>query len=145
MPSFIQHGPRHQPTAAQIASNGQCDGVNRTVQLHLRVEYLNEYFEAAYPTIKRFLEQGRYRRVIFNLDQCGHSHVERNTILDIMHAYPAAEIFYTFVISSLLAFLQKDQPERLRAQFDHLGMASSDIQALDNLMSQKDWLGDVAP
>jgi len=33
----------------------------------------------------------------------------------------------------------------LRAQFDHLGMASSDIQALDNLMSQKDWLGDVAP
>jgi three-Cys-motif partner protein len=79
--------------------------------------------------------------VIFNLDQCGHSHVERNTILDIMHSYPAAEIFYTFVISSLLAFLQKDQPERLRAQLDHLGLASGDVQALDGLMSQKDWLG----
>lgn len=69
------------------------------------------------------------------------THVERNTILDIMHSYPAAEIFYTFVISSLLAFLQKDQPERLRAQLDHLGLTSNDIQALDALMSQKDWLG----
>jgi three-Cys-motif partner protein len=61
-------------------------------KLHLRVEYLNEYFEAAYPKMKHLLEQGRYRSVIFNLDQCGHSHVERNTILDIMHSYPAAEI-----------------------------------------------------
>lgn len=110
-------------------------------KLHLRVEYLNEFFEAAYPDIKRLLGQGRYRSVIFNLDQCGHSHVERNTILDIMHSYPAAEIFYTFVISSLLAFLQKDQPERLRAQLGHLGLTSNDIQALDALMSQKDWLG----
>ncbi|MGE4220696.1 MAG: three-Cys-motif partner protein TcmP [Alphaproteobacteria bacterium] len=110
-------------------------------KLHLRIEYLNEFFESAYPDIKRLLGQGRYRSVIFNLDQCGHSHVERNTILDIMRSYPAAEIFYTFVISSLLAFLQKDQPERLRAQLDHLGLSGNDIQALDALMSQKDWLG----
>lgn len=61
-------------------------------QLHLRVEYLNEFFEVAYPKIKGFLEQGRYRSVLFNLDQRGHSHVERGTILDIMHSYPAAKI-----------------------------------------------------
>jgi three-Cys-motif partner protein len=119
----------------------QAEASQSCPKLHLRVEYLNEFFEAAYPDIKRLLGQGRYRSVIFNLDQCGHSHVERNTILDIMHSYPAAEIFYTFVISSLLAFLQKDQPERLRAQLDHLGLTSNDIQALDALMSQKDWLG----
>jgi three-Cys-motif partner protein len=41
-------------------------------KLYLRVEYLNEPFEAAYPTIKQFLQQGRYRNVLFNLDQCGH-------------------------------------------------------------------------
>ena len=110
-------------------------------KLHLRVEYLNEFFEAAYPKIKELLRQGRYRSVIFNLDQCGHSHVERGTILDIMHSWPAAEIFYTFVITSLLAFLQKDQPERLRAQLDHLGIPANDVQALDGLMSRKDWLG----
>ncbi|MDH4415529.1 MAG: three-Cys-motif partner protein TcmP [Rhizobium sp.] len=110
-------------------------------KLHLRIQYLNNFFEAAFPEIKILLAQGRYRSVIFNLDQCGHSHVERNTILDIMRSYPAAEIFYTFMISSLLAFLQKDQPERLRSQLDHLGLTSNDIEALDALMSQKDWLG----
>ncbi|MBN9508893.1 MAG: three-Cys-motif partner protein TcmP [Alphaproteobacteria bacterium] len=110
-------------------------------KLHLRVEYLNEFFEAAYPKIKDFLEKGRYRSVLFNLDQCGHSHVERDTILDIMQSYPAAEIFYTFVISSLIAFLQKDQPERLRAQLSHLGLSNNDVLALDTLMSRKDWLG----
>jgi three-Cys-motif partner protein len=110
-------------------------------KLHLHVEYLNEFFEVAYPKIKDLLGRGRYRSVIFNLDQCGHSHVERGTILDIMHSWPAAEIFYTFVITSLLAFLQKDQPERLRAQLDHLGIPANDVQALDGLMSRKDWLG----
>lgn len=110
-------------------------------KLHLRVEYINKFFEAAYPKIKNLLGQGRYRSVIFNLDQCGHSHVERGTILDIMHSWPAAEIFYTFVITSLLAFLQKDQPERLRAQLDHLGIPANDVQALNGLMSRKDWLG----
>jgi len=119
----------------------QADIAATCPKLHLRVEYLNEFFEAAYPKIKRFLEQGRYRSVIFNLDQCGHSHVERNTILDIMHSYPAAEIFYTFVISSLLAFLQKDQPDRLQAQLDHLGLRNNDVQALEGMMNQKDWLG----
>lgn len=119
----------------------QADIMQTCPKLHLRVEYLNEFFETAYPKIKGFLEQGRYRSVLFNLDQCGHSHVERGTILDIMQSYPAAEIFYTFVISALLAFLQKDQPERLRAQLSHLGLSNNDVQALDALMSRNDWLG----
>lgn len=110
-------------------------------KLHLRIEYLNENFELAYLKIKEFLERGRYRSVLFNLDQCGHSHVERSTILDIMNSYPAAEIFYTFVISSLLAFLRKDQPERLRAQLHHLGLPSHDLQSLDGRMNQNSWLG----
>ena len=109
--------------------------------LHLRVEFLNLLFEEAYPKIKEFLEKGRYRSVLFNLDQCGHSHVERNTIFDIMHSYPAAEIFYTFVISSLLAFLQKAEPTRLRAQLGHIGLSSGDLGMLGAVKSQKDWLG----
>lgn len=110
-------------------------------KLHLKVEYLNDFFEVAYPQIKALLGRGRYRSVIFNLDQCGHSHVERGTILDIMHSWPAAEVFYTFVITSLLAFLQKNEPDRLRAQLDHLGIPDSDIQALNGVMSRKVWLG----
>lgn len=126
---------KREVAAARAETGDSCP------KLHLRVEFLNDFFEVAYPKIKAMLEQGRYRNVIFNLDQCGHSHVERRTILDIMHSYPAAEIFYTFVISSLLAFLQRDEPDRLRAQLDHLDLASNDIEKLDSLMSQKDWLG----
>lgn len=110
-------------------------------KLHLRVEYLNHAFAEAYPKIKELLERGRYRSVIFNLDQCGHSHVERGTILDIMRSYPSAEIFYTFVISSLLAFLQKADPERLRTQLAYLELQSTDIDALAGVMSRNDWLG----
>lgn len=110
-------------------------------KLHLRVEYLNEFFEVAYPKIKGFLEQGRYRSVLFNLDQCGDSHVERDTIIDIMRSYPSAEIFYTFMISSLLTFLKKDQPEQLTARLDYLGLKSTDIDALNGILSKNDWLG----
>lgn len=119
----------------------QADIVQTCSKLHLRVEYLNEFFEAAYPKIKTFLEQGRYKSVLFNLDQCGDSHVERDTLLDIMRSYPAAEIFYTFMISSLLAFLQKNQPEQLRVRLAHLGLTSANVDALNGLMSKNDWLG----
>ena len=110
-------------------------------KLHLRVEYLNDFFEVAYPKIKGLVEQGRYRTVLFNLDQSGDSHVERDTILDIMRSYPAAEIFYTFMIDPLLAFLRKNQPEELLKRLAHLGLNTSDIQMLNGIMSRKEWLG----
>ena len=90
---------------------------------------------------RALLEQGRYRSVLFNLDQCGDSHVERDTIVDIMRTYPAAEIFYTFMISSLLAFLKKDQPDQLTARLDYLGLKTTDIGELNGVMSKNDWLG----
>ena len=110
-------------------------------KLHVRAEYLNELFQEAYPKIKGFLDQGHYRSVLFNLDQCGYSHVKNNIILDIMSSYPSAEIFYTFMIGSLLAFLQKDQPEQLQARLNPLGVTSTDIDALDGVISRNDWLG----
>ena len=119
----------------------QADIAQTCPKLRLHVKYLNEVFEIAYPKIKIVLEHGRYRSVLFNLDQCGDSHVERDTILDIMHSYPGAEIFYTFMISSLLAFLQKNQPEQLRTRLAHLGLKISNIQMLNGLMSKNDWLG----
>ena len=110
-------------------------------KLHVRVEYLNKAFEDAYPKIKELLKQGRYKNALFNLDQYGYSHVKRRTICDIMRSYPSAEIFYTFVIDALLAFLQKNEPEQLKARLNHLGVTSADISALDGLMSKNEWLG----
>jgi hypothetical protein len=45
--------------------------------------------------------------VLVNLDQCGQSDVRLHTIQDILVSFSAAEIFCTFAIKSLMAFLRK--------------------------------------
>lgn len=110
-------------------------------RLHLRIEYLTDTFEAGYPQMKKFLEQGRYRNVLFNLDQCGHSHVERSTLLDIMRAHPSVEIFYTFAIEALLSFLQKTDPVQLAAQLRPFDIEPTGLNVLNGAMSKYNWLG----
>jgi three-Cys-motif partner protein len=110
-------------------------------RLHLQIKYLNKPFEDAYLEIKGLLD-GRYGNVLVNLDQYGHSQVERNTITDIVATFASAEIFYTFSISSLLAFLPKSDSESLTAQLKFLGVIPADISSLDGrLISNKAWLG----
>lgn len=112
-----------------------------TDKLQLRIEYFNEIFEAAYPKIKDLLSRGRYRSVLFNLDQCGHSHVDRKTLVDIMRSYPSTEIFYTFAIESLLAFLRKSEPELLATQLSYLRMNDAELKRLEGMMNKNMWLG----
>jgi three-Cys-motif partner protein len=111
-------------------------------KLHLKVEYLNYPFQTAYPLVKNLLARGGYGNVIFNLDQCGHSHVERETLFDIMRSHPRAEIIYTFMIKALLAFLQKSDPERLRRQLSYLDLNLDALQRLEERqISNNVWLG----
>jgi three-Cys-motif partner protein len=110
-------------------------------KLHLHVEYLNDSFEIAYQEIKSLLDRGRYRNVLFNLDQCGHSHIERSTLADIMASFTSAEIFYTFAIESLLAFLRKADSQFLTGQLGFLGLTPSDLSVLEGRMSNSEWLG----
>jgi hypothetical protein len=79
--------------------------------------------------------------VLFNLDQYGSSHVERKTLADIIISFSSAEIFYTFSISSLLAFLQKSNPQLLNAQLAFLGATPADLSSLEGRMSNNAWLG----
>lgn len=116
--------------------------IDQTVPtLHLRIEYLNDAFETAYPVIRQFLSQGRYRNVLFNLDQCGHSHVDRKTLVDIMRSYPSAEVFYTFAIEALVSFLRKSEPMLLAAQLANVGVGGDDLKALEGAMNKNSWLG----
>lgn len=110
-------------------------------KLHIRIEYMAEQFEIAYPRIKQILQQGRYRNVLFNLDQCGHSHVDRKTLLDIMGSYASPEIFYTFAIQTLISFLRKSEPTALASQLDHIGLDGADLKTLEGAMSRQTWLG----
>lgn len=108
-------------------------------KLHLQVIYSNKPFEAAYAEIKQMLERGGYRNVLFNLDQCGHSHAERATIADIIGSFNSAEVFYTFAIESLLAFLQKGDPNA--GPLNHLGVQADELSNLEGRVSKNEWLG----
>lgn len=108
--------------------------------LHVRIEFLNSGFEAAFAGIRNLLAAGRYRNVLFNLDQCGHSHVDRQTLIEIMRTYPSVEIFYTFAIEALLAFLQKSEPIMLATQLRHLGIGTNELAILNATMSKGSWL-----
>ena len=114
---------------------------NKAPTVHVRAEYLSDQFEVAYFKIRKILTEGRYRNVIFNLDQSGHSHVDRSTIADIMQSYPSTEIFFTFMINSLLAFLRKTEPDRLRVQLGYLGLANGEVKGLNDVMNNRMWLG----
>lgn len=119
----------------------QADIIENHNKLHLRIEYFNEYFETAYPKIKGFLESGSFRNVLFNLDQCGHSHVDKNTLHDIMNSFKSAEIFYTFMIESLIAFLHKQDPEKLNSQLKYLNIGNEYLKQLEGMYTHNLWLG----
>lgn len=110
-------------------------------RLHLHIEYRTGAFESVYPEIKQLLVQGRYQNVLFNLDQCGNSHVERPTMADILSSFSSAEVFYTFAIASLLAFLAKADPNLLRSQLGFLGFSPADLSSMEGRMSNSEWLG----
>jgi three-Cys-motif partner protein len=110
-------------------------------QLHIEVAHLSEPFEAAYPKIKELINRGRFRNVVFNLDQCGHSRVKRNTLIDILRSYRGAEIFYTFAIGSLLAYLRASEPKALAAQLAHIGLSENELRSLEGAMNKREWLG----
>jgi len=122
-----------EPLRAEIAGS--------VPRLHLQIEYSNEAFEQAYPTIKEKLERGTYKNVLFNLDQCGHSDVKRSTLHDIIDSFRSAEIFYTFLIKSLLAFLQKSDAQKFTAQLKYLELTDTELKSLETQMSNKAWLG----
>ena len=111
----------------------------RCPDLHLSVEYSVHPFESAYPNMRERIRSGGYQNVLFNLDQCGHSHVDPNTLVDIMSGSPSAEIFFTFVVDALLAYLHKRDPEKLRKQLETIGVRK--IDALQEVQSNTAWLG----
>lgn len=110
-------------------------------KLHIRTQYLNGRFEVVYPRIETLLANDGYTNVVFNLDQCGHSHVQLSTIMAIMRSRRSVEIFYTFMIEALLAFLRKSNPRLLAQQLSYLDLSPHDLVALECAMSRKEWLG----
>lgn len=110
-------------------------------RLNLEVAYHKRKFEEVYPEIKSQLLAARYTSVLFNLDPCGHSHVGRDTIVDIIRSFKSVEIFYTLMITSLLAFLKKADPAKLSRQLSHVDLSADQLNKLEDIASRKEWLG----
>lgn len=110
-------------------------------KLHIQPIFLEHAFEKAYPEIKSLLTKGRYRNVLFNLDQCGVSQIKLETVHDIMNVSPSVEIFYTFMVKSLLAYLSKNNPKLLASQLKALDVSSSEQSKLHEGKSNDAWMG----
>lgn len=111
--------------------------------LHLEVRFLNDEFEASYPQIKALIAQGRFRNVLFNLDQCGHSQISHDTVRDIMQLAPSAEIFYTFAIQALITFLHRRDPRQLATRVQHLGVSLEELSSFEQPLNNSAWLGEA--
>lgn len=110
--------------------------------LVVEVQYRSQKFEDAYPEIRQTLLNGRFRNVLFNLDQCGDKMVGMETLGDILRTFQTSgEIFLTFMIKSLLTFLQKSNPNALQTRLSHLGITSNNLAPLDGMLSKNEWLG----
>ncbi len=109
--------------------------------LTVNLEYHNDEFENVYPLIKGALQKGRFRNILFNLDPCGHSQVTTDTLRDIMNSDNSTEIFYTFMIATLLTYLQKYNPTALERQLSHLSLSKYDLDTLSEQMNNRQWLG----
>jgi three-Cys-motif partner protein len=117
---------------------------DRPSKLRLNVCYFSDRFEAVYPAIKELVVNGRYRSVLYNLDQYGHANVDIATLHDILRATPSApstEVFYTFAIEGLLTYLSGKDPALLTRQLSHLVSQPSNLNALEGLMNKTAWLG----
>lgn len=112
-------------------------------KLHIQIVYFSDEFEQIYPAIKELILAGRYRNVIYNLDQYGYAAVKIDTLNDILRtpSAPSTEVFYTFAIETLLTYLSARDPALLQRQLRQFGINSSNMTALEGVMTKNEWLG----
>jgi three-Cys-motif partner protein len=107
----------------------------------LQVRYLCNLFSNSVPEIEHLIRVGRLNNVIYNLDQCGHSHVERSTISRFLKSHSSVEVFCTYSVQAMLAFVK---PEDVQARLGYLGLNASKPSDLpDGMTTKKEWLGGV--
>lgn len=109
--------------------------------LFIETEFHSSPFEAIYPQIKQRLLSAKCSNVLFNLDQCGYSHVTPGTIRDIIGSWRSAEVILTFMISSMLTYLS---PNKESSGVPLEPEAQSEIDRLledEELLNKPEWLG----
>lgn len=113
---------------------------NSRAHLRVKIEYLNKAFEEAYSDIKALLAAHKIQRnVLFNLDQCGHSLVARDTIVDILTTYQSAEVLLTFAAQSMFTYLSRRDPAALAKTLSQHGIERTQIDDISEVASKREW------
>lgn len=108
--------------------------------LHLSVVYSQGEFEHQYPAIRDRIAAEGFKSVLYNLDQCGYGAVSKATIIDIMRSSPATEVFFTFAVQTLLAYLN---PELVRERLRHLDVDMASLRSIEQISMKHEWLGAI--
>ena len=124
------------PILAEIKDNSP--------QLTIKVEIEARKFEDFYDPLVRRVNAAKCRNVLFNLDQCGYSSVTGQVVADIMARWRSSEVFLTFAIEPLLAFLTKKDHFRNLAFDGELQDKIDTLQAdAPALLTAQEWLGNA--
>lgn len=126
-----------QNLAPHLAAAKEQDG------LIIRPQYFSDSFEHIYPEIKDRLLATRCNNVLFNLDQCGYSHVTTACIRDIMISWKSAEVILTFMIKALLTFLSPNEKKSGVPLEPEMQEKVNCIIENDKLLSKRAWMGEA--
>lgn len=108
--------------------------------LSIKILFLNQEFKVAYLEVKKQLAAERiHRNVFFNLDPCGHSHVPRRIIQDILNSYQSSEVLLTLAIESMLTYLSQNDPAGVAATLNPHGVELKQIQEIPNVAKKREW------
>ena len=107
----------------------------------LNVDIRQGQFETMIDGFCKDVDAGRYRNVIYNLDQCGHSWVNRETIARLVRSEKSVEVFLTYAVQSLITFLDRSNPEVVRRRLEYLNLRPGALSFTDELLSKPEWLG----
>lgn len=95
-------------------------------KLDSSVNIINGEFEKIYKNIIRELQNKKYKRAIFLLDQYGYVEANIETIKNILNSFQNAEIILTFACDSLIDYLSMKNKTALL----NLGLDNNDITHL---------------
>lgn len=113
---------------------------NAAINLDVKVKFMNEAFESAYPKIKACLASKKFtKNVFFNLDQCGNSHVLQATIVDILNTYQSAEVLLNIAVQSMLTYLSRNEPDKLKKTLEFHGLNQHQIEDISTQANKWEW------
>jgi len=111
-------------------------------QVYIETVLLNAPFEKIYPQIKQRLLDAKCRNVLFNLDQCGYSHVNSSIIRDIIVSWRSAEVLLTFMIESMLTYLSpSDKSNAVPLEPEMQQKVDALLDGESKLLGKNEWLG----